>query len=98
MTVRVRPGVDKSKQKITLRLPMSLHKATQEAVSLGLASTQNAFIEDAIRLRAREIRHARMRKLAQEAMNDPGFVADMRDTMAAFEPIDLQDWPSGDSG
>ena len=83
----------KLRRKITLRLPSALHETTQEAVRLGLAPNQNAFIEDSIRLRAREVRHARMRKLAEEAMNDPGFVADMRDTMDAFKHGDAESWP-----
>jgi hypothetical protein len=83
----------KLRRKITLRLSPALHATTQEAVRLGLAPNQNAFIEDSIRLRSREIRHARMRMMAEEAMNDPGFVADMRDTMDAFKHVDSEGWP-----
>jgi hypothetical protein len=79
--------------KLTLRLSAELYAATQEAVRLGLSPNQNSFIEEAIRRRTREIRHERMRRLADEAMNDPGFVADMTATMAAFRPVDREDWP-----
>jgi Arc/MetJ-type ribon-helix-helix transcriptional regulator len=83
------------RRRITLRLPADLYAATQEAVRLGLAPNQNAFIEEAIRLRAREVRHVRMRRLAEEAMNDPGFVADMRETMETFRRADAERWPPG---
>ena len=85
--------LDKDRRKITLRLPARLHETTQEAVRLGLARSQNEFIEDSIRRRAREIRHARMRELAREAMEDPGFVEDMRGTMEAFKHTDRERWP-----
>src|ERR1043166_9055064 len=89
----VRTPRESSRHRITLRLPANLHATVQEAVSLGLAPNQNAFIEDSIRLREREVRHARMRLLAQEAMQDPAFVADMRDTMQAFHHVDREAWP-----
>lgn len=57
-----------------------------------MSPNQNAFIEDAIRLRAREVRHARMRIQAAEAMSDLGFVEDMRETMRAFEAADGDGW------
>lgn len=83
----------KVRHKLTVRLPSALHETAQEAVRLGLAPNQNAFIEDSIRLRTREVRHARMRMQAEEAMNDPDFVADMRDTMKAFTHVDGEGWP-----
>ena len=86
--------VTTDRRKITLRLPEDLHATAQEAVRLGLASTQNAFIEESIRMREREVRHARMRRLAEEAMNDPEFVADMRGTMEAFRHADTEHWPT----
>ncbi|MCX6358830.1 MAG: hypothetical protein NT029_03405 [Armatimonadetes bacterium] len=82
-----------TRHKVTLRLPAQLHETAQEAVRLGLAATQTAFIEDSIRMRAREVRHARMRRLADEAMSDPGFVADMRATMDDFRHVDQERWP-----
>ncbi len=95
MSASTKLKTEKSRQKITIRLSADAYATTQEAVGLGLASNQNAFIEEAIRLRKREVRHARMRKLAEEAMNDPGFVADMRDTMDAFKFVDAERWPPG---
>ena len=44
------------------------------------------------RYQEREARQARMRQLADEAMNDPGFVADMQATMAAFRHVDAETW------
>jgi hypothetical protein len=81
------------RNKVTLRLPVQLHETAQEAVRLGLAATQTAFIEDSIRMRARVVRHARMRWLADEAMGDPGFVADMRATMGDFRHVGQERWP-----
>ena len=43
---------------------------------------------------AREVRHAMMRKLAEEAMNDPLFVADMREVMHDFRFVDAENWPA----
>lgn len=45
----------------------------------------------------REARHARMRDLAAEAMADPGFVADLRETMHAFRHVDKDHWPLYDA-
>lgn len=78
---------------VTLHLPDDLYATAEEAVALGLAPSQSDFIQDAIRRRAREVRHARMDKLAEEAMNDPDFVADMRETMEAFHHVDKEHWP-----
>ncbi len=83
---------------ITLELPDDVYAATEEAVALGLASSHTAFIEEAIRLGMREIRHARMRTLAAEAMADPDFVADLRETMHAFCHVDKENWPLYDEG
>ena len=83
---------------ITLELPDDVYAAAEKAVTLGLAPSQTAFIEEAIRLRMREIRHARMRKLAAEAMADPDFVADLRETMQAFRHVDKEHWPLYDEG
>jgi len=77
-----------AKQKVTIRLPVELIEASQEAVRLGLAASPSEFIEEAVRQRAREVRHARLRELAREAMNDPDFVADMKETMQAFRFAD----------
>ncbi len=76
-----------------MELPDDVYAAAEEAVTLGLAPSQTAFIEEAVRLRMQEVRHARMRKLAAEAMADPDFVADLRETMYAFRHVDKENWP-----
>ena len=50
------------------------------------------------RANARELRYVSLRKLADEAMSDPLFVQDMRDTMAAFEAADADGWPGNHVG
>jgi Arc/MetJ-type ribon-helix-helix transcriptional regulator len=80
-----------TRTKLTLRLPNDLVRTAQEAVTLGLAPSTSAFIEDSVRARAREVRQARLRRLADEAMADPAFVADMR-TTAAFAPALTDQW------
>jgi uncharacterized protein (DUF1778 family) len=45
-------------------------------------------------LSEKEIRYARMRRLAAEAMSDPGFVEDMRGTMRDFRFVDAERWPN----
>jgi hypothetical protein len=62
-------------------------RTLNEAVAMGLATSAGGFIEQAICSRAREVRHARMRRLADEAMSDPQFVQDMHETMAAFRHL-----------
>lgn len=84
--------------KLTIRLSDDTMQTVNDAVSIGLAASSNAFIDAAIRAQATEVRHARMRKLADEAMADPQFVADMHETMAAFEPVDRNKWPLYDNG
>lgn len=78
---------------ITLELPDDIYATAEEAVKLGLAPSQSSFIEEAIRLRMREVRHARMRALAAEAMADPDFVSDLQETMQAFGHTDKENWP-----
>lgn len=86
-------ATETSTQTVLLQLPRDVYDTAQEAVALGLAPSQSSFIEEAIRLRMREVRHARMRKLAEEAMADPDFVADLNDTMQAFRHVDKENWP-----
>jgi hypothetical protein len=42
----------------------------------------------------REERNTRLAELADEAMADPRFVADMQETMEAFRYVDAEHWPS----
>ena len=81
---------------ITLDLPDDVYAAAEEAVRLGIAPSKSFFIEEAIRLRMREVRHARMRILAAEAMADPDFVSDLHETMNAFQSADRENWPNYD--
>ena len=92
MPALTKTGLSKLRHKVTVRLSPDAFATAQEAVELGMSPNQNAFIEDAIRLRARDVRHARMRMQAAEAMSDPGFVEDMRETMRAFESADRDGW------
>jgi len=79
--------------KLTVRLTEDTMKLVNDAVAFGIASSPDAFIDEAIRARAREVRHARLRILAEDAMADPLFVQDMHETMATFEPVDRELWP-----
>ena len=63
------------------------------AITLNLPDDVYATAEEAMRLRTREVRHARMRKLASEAMADPDFVTDLQETMQAFRHVDNENWP-----
>ncbi len=78
---------------ITLELPDDAYATAEEAVRLGLAPSQSSFIEEAIQLRMPEVRHARMRVLAAEAMADPRFVADLHGLMQVFGHVDRKNWP-----
>jgi len=85
--------MSEAKQKITLRLSPDVLETAQDAVSVGIATSTTSFIEDSIRARAREVRRVRMKQLAEEAMADPDFVSDMRDTVRAFDPLAGENWP-----
>lgn len=87
MSVASRPAPP-AKQRITVRLPADLMTASQEAVQMGLAKNPSEFIEEAVRRYSRQVREEKLRRLAREAMADPDFVADMRETADAFRFAD----------
>ena len=68
-----------------IRLSTDAFATPQEAVELGISPNQNSFIDEALRLRGHEVRHARMRLQATTAMSDRGYVEDIRETMRAFD-------------
>lgn len=45
------------------------------------------------RRRTNRMPHEEMERQAREAMADPDFVADMRNTQAAFADVDARNWP-----
>lgn len=81
-----------NKVKLTLRLSSDVMRTTNNAVESGYAPTITAFVEEAIRAKAIEVRHAQMRKLAAEAMADPDFVSDMHETMTSFDSFNRDGW------
>jgi len=52
------------------------------------------FVKDKPRRRANRMGHEEMDRLAREAMADPDFAGDMRDTQAAFSKVDALNWPA----
>ena len=66
------------------------------ATTFQLADDAYATAEEAIRLRSREVHHARMRVLAEQAMADPDFVSDLHENMQAFQHVDKENWPAYD--
>jgi microcompartment protein CcmL/EutN len=61
-------------------------EAVKHAVEEGAAASQNEFVEEAVVARLREMRRARVYAAYQEAVEDPEFMEDMRETTADFDP------------
>lgn len=63
----------------------SVADAVREAVSEGAASSQNAFVEQALVRELAEVRRQKLYASYAEAARDPAFLKDMQDTADAFE-------------
>ena len=76
------------RRKVTYSLPEELVEAITSVVREGAAPSYSAFVERALN---KEVRRAREKALADafaDAAADPGFLADIDETMRAFRHVD----------
>ena len=74
-----------STKKATFRIDEGLYEAMRDVVAEGAATSQRAFLEDAIRRGLKRIRKRELELAYMTAARDPAFNADMRATTEAFE-------------
>ncbi len=72
-------------RKVGWQVRGSVAEAVRKVVERGEAESQNAFVEDAIVRRLKELRRDRIYSAYAEAAQDPAFMADMRAMTAAFD-------------
>jgi hypothetical protein len=72
-------------KKVGWQVSESVVDAVKEAVANGAAESQNAFVEDALRRRLKELRRAKVYSAYEEAAQDPIFMEDMRSISEAFD-------------
>ena len=71
-------------RKVGWQVRQSVAKAVREAVESGAAESQNAFVEDALVRRLKELRRERLYAAYAEAARDETFMEEMRSTSEAF--------------
>jgi hypothetical protein len=63
----------------------SVAEAIRAVVKSGEAPSANVFVEDAVKERLRECRREKLYAAYAEAADDPDFMAEMSDTVRAFD-------------
>jgi hypothetical protein len=76
-------GGDRPK-KVGWQVRQSVAEAVKEAVEDGAAESQNAFVEDALLRRLKELRREKIYSAYGAAAQDPAFMAEMRSITEAF--------------
>jgi hypothetical protein len=71
-------------RKVGWQVRQSVAEAVKEAVEHGAAESQNAFVEEALLRRLKELRREKIYAAYEEAAQDPMFMEDMRATSEAF--------------
>ena len=77
-------GAGDRPKKVGWQVSRSVAEAVKEAVESGVAESQNAFVEDALLRRLKELRREKIYSAYEEAAQDPVFMEDMRSTSEAF--------------
>lgn len=80
---RGRSGTDRPR-KVGWQVSQSIADAVKEAVAKGAAESQNAFVEDALLRRLKELRREKIYASYAEAAQDAAFMEDMASTTEAF--------------
>jgi hypothetical protein len=75
---------DDRPKKVGWQVSRSVAQAVKEAVENGAAESQNAFVEDALLRRLKDLRRDKIYAAYEEAAQDPVFMEDMRSTSEAF--------------
>jgi len=79
--------------KRTYNLPEPLVLEVRDAVDLGCAPSQDAFVRMAIRDLLMRLRYQREARLFAAAADDPELVAENDALEAEFAPLDRESWP-----
>jgi len=82
-TPRPGPGDDRPR-KVGWQVRRSVAAAVKEAVESGWAESQNAFVEDALLRRLKELRRERIYSAYEAAAQDPVFMEESRGITEAF--------------
>ncbi len=77
-------------RKVGWQVSQSVARAVKEAVESGAAESQNAFVEESLRLRLKELRREQVYAAYAQAAADPVFMEDMRTLNDAFD-VTLRD-------
>ncbi len=72
-------------KKVTVHLHASVSVAITRLVNQGAAASQGAFIEAAVLAKLREMRREKVYAAYAEAAADTGFMAEMSNTLNAFD-------------
>ena len=78
------------KHKATYTLPAQLIVQIKEMVDAGIAPSQTAFVEQALRRELKIAKAALLRKEFEQATHDQLFLRDIESTMEDFESADAQ--------
>jgi hypothetical protein len=83
-------------KKVGWQVSQSIAEAVKEAVERGAAESQNAFVEDALLRRLKDLRREKIYAAYEEAAQDPAFMEDMRSTGEVFDVTTSDGLESGD--
>ena len=72
-------------RKVSYQIRESVAESVRAAVDSGVSASANAFVEEAIIDRLKELRRERLYAAYQEAANDPEYVAEMAELTAEFD-------------
>jgi Arc/MetJ-type ribon-helix-helix transcriptional regulator len=78
------------KRKVTYSLPEELVDTIAEVVRDGAAPSYSAFVEEALREGVRNARERALARAFSEAAEDPSFLADIDETLRAFQHVDRE--------
>ncbi|HEX8211520.1 MAG TPA: hypothetical protein VF584_15215 [Longimicrobium sp.] len=96
VVARRRRGASHNLRKATFQVDGRVLQAIRSLVEQGEAPSAHAFVEDALRLKLREVRRARLYAAYEEASQDPEFLADMEAPTRAFDAT-AGDGPADDA-
>jgi Arc/MetJ-type ribon-helix-helix transcriptional regulator len=85
VAARRRRGASHKLRKATFQVHEDVLQAVRLLVEEGETPSANAFVEEALRLKLREVRRAKLYAAYHEASLDPEFLADMEATTRAFD-------------
>lgn len=75
-------------RKVGWQVRQSVAEGVREAVEAGAAESQNAFVEEALVRRLKELRREKIYAAYEEAAEDEAYMEEMRDVTEAFSVAD----------